>query len=114
MVLYHVDVLDNKEFKEDVVNKQVNIKTEQMTADTYYFKPGQVLKYHKHKGADQIFFVLEGHGKFYLNFEGGEGEKAFDVKPGSIMLAPADTMHQLENTSDKDPLVASQVTKVVK
>ena len=49
------NVLEKKEFKEGSVNKVTQIKSEQLTADTYYFKPGQVLDYHKHPEGPDIF-----------------------------------------------------------
>lgn len=103
-----VNVLEKLQMQEGAVAKIVNIKTEQLGADTYYFAPGQVLAYHKHPESDQIFFILSGTGKFYL--DPGE-EKVFDVVPGMIILAPRDVWHQLINTGDV-PLVASQVTKL--
>lgn len=65
-----INVLQNKTFTENTVNKVVNLQTDQLSADTYYFKPGQVLKFHEHPGVDQIFYFLEGEGKFYLNIDG--------------------------------------------
>lgn len=102
------NVLERKEFKEGAVNKMTNIKTEQLGADTYYFRPGQVLAYHQHPESDQIFFILQGEGKFYLD----DGrELVIDVNAGSVVLAPAGVWHQLANTGAGE-LVASQVTKL--
>jgi len=104
----HVNVLDKLQMQEGNLAKIVNIKTEQIGADTYYFHPGQVLAYHQHPHSDQVFFIISGTGKFYLD----DGtEKIFDVSPGTIVLAPKGVWHQLINTGN-EPLIASQATKL--
>ncbi|MEW6243486.1 MAG: cupin domain-containing protein [Bacillota bacterium] len=103
-----VNVLTKLHVQDSGVNKVANMKTDQIGADTYYFSPGQVLAYHQHPESDQLFIVLQGNGKFYLD----DGtEEAFDVGPGSIILAPRGVWHQLVNT-EETPLVASQVTRL--
>lgn len=47
------NVLDKKDYKDGDVSKVTYLKTEQMAQDTYYFKPGQVLAYHRHPNGDQ-------------------------------------------------------------
>ena len=56
------NVIQKKEFKEEGVNKVTYIKTEQLVADTYYFKPNQVVAYHRHPEGDQIFSVFARGG----------------------------------------------------
>lgn len=102
-----VDVLKKGEFKEEGVNKVTYLKTDQVVADTYYFKPGQVLDYHRHPEGDQIFFINDGEGEFYL--DNGKEEKV-SVKAGMTFLAPKNVWHKLVCTS-KSGLVASQVTR---
>jgi len=104
----HVNVLTRLFLQDTGVNKVANIKTDQIGLDTYYFSPGQVLAYHQHPESDQLFIVLQGNGRFYLD-DGTEA--AFDVGPGSIILAPRGVWHQLVNTGET-PLVASQVTRL--
>ncbi len=53
--MQQADVLAKKEFKDDNVNKVTYLKTDAIAQDTYYFKPGQVLDYHRHPNGDQIF-----------------------------------------------------------
>ena len=103
----HVDVVKACETKEDVVNKVTQIKTDQLTFDTYYFKPGQVLEYHKHPDGDQIFVVLQGEGKFYLD---AGTEEVQEISEGSVFLAPRDVWHKIVNTGS-GTLIASQVTR---
>lgn len=102
--MQQANVATAKEFKEDAVNKVTFIKTEQLVQDTYYFKPGQVLDYHRHPGGDQIFFVHEGEGTYYLD-NGQESTTA--LKPGVIVLAPKNVWHKIVA---KGELVVSQAT----
>lgn len=102
------DVFADPQFKSDAVNKVALIKTDDLGADVYYFQPGQVLEYHKHK-TDQIFFILKGEGTFSL--DDGTNEQTFAVKAGAIVLAPNEVWHKLENTGN-DELIAAQATKL--
>lgn len=97
-------VTDGKTYTDDAVNKVNYIKTDKLTEDTYYFKAGQVLAYHKHPTGDQIFFVQEGTGTFYLD----EGtEESTELKPGVAVLAPKDVWHKIVADTE---MVVSQAT----
>ncbi len=102
--MQQADVTGKKEFKAEAVNKVTFIKTEQMAQDTYYFKPGQVLAYHRHPNGDQIFFVHEGEGTYYTD-DGKEESTA--LKPGTVVLAPKGVWHKI---AAKTELVVSQAT----
>lgn len=102
--MQQVDVAAKKEFKADGVNKVTHVKTEQVAQDTYYFKPGQVLDYHRHPGGDQIFFVHEGEGTYFL--EDGK-EETLALNPGVVVLAPKNVWHKIVA---KTELVVSQAT----
>ena len=101
-----VNVIEKKEFKSGNVNKVTNIKSEQLAADTYYFKPGQVLDYHRHPEGDQIFFVHEGEGTFCI--DNGDKEECVTLKPGVAVLAPKGVWHKI--VAEKE-LIVSQATK---
>ncbi len=98
------NVVEKKEFKDEAVNKVTYIKTDALAQDTYYFKPGQVLDYHRHPNGDQIFFVHEGTGTFYL--DAGE-EESVPLKPGCVVLAPKNVWHKVVADSE---LIISQAT----
>lgn len=102
--MQQANVTAKKELKDDAVNKVTYIKTEQLVSDTYYFKPGQVLDYHRHPTGDQIFFVHEGEGTFYA--DDGKEEKT-ELKAGVIVLAPKNVWHKIVA---KSTLIASQAT----
>lgn len=100
-----VDVVKKKELKDGNVNKVTFIKTDQLGTDAYYFKAGQVLAYHRHPEGDQIFFVHEGKGTFYL--DNGK-EESVELKPGVCVLAPKGVWHKIVADGE---LVVSQVTR---
>jgi quercetin dioxygenase-like cupin family protein len=102
--MQQANVSMTKEFKDDAVNKVTYIKTDQIAQDTYYFKAGQVLAYHRHPGGDQLFFVHEGEGTYYL--DDGE-EETTTLKPGVTVLAPKGVWHKIVASTD---LVVSQAT----
>ncbi|MFQ5560230.1 MAG: cupin domain-containing protein [Nitrospinota bacterium] len=103
----HVNALENREVTEGDPNKVVQMKTDELSGDTYYFSEGQVLEYHRHPTGDQIFFVHEGEGDFFL--DPGTEEKV-SISPGSIVLAPKNVWHKVVNTGS-GILVVSQATK---
>lgn len=102
--MQQANILEKKEFNSDAVNKTTFIKTEQLVQDTYYFKPGQVLDYHRHPVGDQIFFVQDGEGTYYID---GGSEEAVELKPGVVVLAPKNVWHKIVAKTD---LVVSQAT----
>jgi len=102
--MQQADVTVKKEFKDTVVNKVTFIKTDQVAQDTYYFKPGQVLAYHRHPNGDQVFFVHEGEGTYYTD---DNGEKTAQLKAGVVVLAPKGVWHKIVA---KTELIVSQAT----
>lgn len=102
--MQQANVSAERMFKEEAVNKVTFVKTEQLVQDTYFFKPGQVLDYHRHPGGDQIFFVHEGEGVYFL--DNGKEETA-ELKPGVVVLAPKGVWHKIVAKGD---LVVSQAT----
>ncbi len=99
-------VFDQPQFKDDGVNKVNNFTGEDLTVDTYYFKPGQVLAYHRHPEGDQVFFILKGQGKFHLD---NGSESVLEVKDGSIIYVPKGIWHKVEAVGGE--LIASQATR---
>src|SRR5262245_25986820 len=74
--------------------RKVNLfESERMFADIYCLEPGQEQKVHAHAGADKIYFVLEGTGRFKI---GGEDR---DLGPDEIAFAPAGVEHGVSNAS---------------
>lgn len=102
----HQNLLAGGEYKDAGVNKVAVFAGSDVTADTYYFKPGQVLDWHRHPNGEQVFFILRGQGRFHLE---AAGEQVFDVTAGSTVMVPAGVWHKLVNGGAD--MVAAQVTK---
>lgn len=110
------NVFQDRRFTGINIAKVQNVRGSQLGIETYYFKPGQSLGYHRHPDSEQAFIVVSGEGVFYLDSSstGGNsleqvGETAIAVSPGSIVLAPAGVWHSLSNTGSSD-LIAAEVS----
>lgn len=99
-------IFENPQYKSDAVNK-VNVFTgSDLTTDTYYFMPHQILEYHMHPDGDQVFIFLQGKGKFFLD---NGTESVINVAQGSSVYVPSGVWHKIENSDNE--MVAVQVTK---
>ena len=87
------NVQSERRFSVEKMQKVNLFETERMFADIYCLEPGQEQKQHAHPGADKIYFVLEGSGRFHI----GDDER--DLGPDHIVLAPADIEHGVRNQS---------------
>lgn len=101
------NILASPAFTSGAVNKVANVAGNDITADTYYFEPGQVLAYHRHPKGEQIFFILQGHGQFYLD---DGSEKVIEATEGTVILVPTGVWHKLVN-SQESRMIAAQATK---
>jgi len=82
-----------RRFSTEKMQKVNLFETERMFADIYCLEPGQEQKRHAHAGADKVYFVIEGTGRFCV----GDDER--DLGPDQIVLAPADIEHGVRNES---------------
>ena len=80
-------------FSSEKMQKVNLFETERMSADIYCLEPGQQQKRHAHSGADKIYLVLEGTGRFHI----GNDER--ELGQNQIVLAPADVDHGVSNES---------------
>lgn len=87
------DLKLERRFSTEKMQKVNLFETERMFADIYCLEPGQEQKRHAHSGADKIYFVIEGTGRFHI---GGEER---DLGADQIVLAPADVEHGVRNDS---------------
>jgi quercetin dioxygenase-like cupin family protein len=87
------DTLTQRRFSSDKMQKVNLFETERMFADVYCLEPGQEQKAHAHRGADKIYFVLEGNAKVRV------GSEEWQLAAGEIVLAPADVEHGVTNNS---------------
>lgn len=100
------NAVEKKSFNDEAVNKVSSIKTDAIGQDTYYFKAGQVLDWHRHPTGDQVFFVHEGTGTYYTQEEGGSEEEA-QIAAGCVMFAPKNVWHKIVAGGE---LIVSQAT----
>ena len=56
-------------------------------------EPGQVQKPHEHADQDKFYYIVEGHGQFWL------GENRLTARKGDVVWAPAGLAHGVENDS---------------
>lgn len=87
------NVKSSQRFLPEKMQKVNLFETERMFADIYCLEPGQEQKRHAHTGADKIYFVLEGTGRFHI---GGEER---ELGADQIVLAPSDVEHGVRNGS---------------
>ena len=90
------DLNAERRFSDEKMQKVNLFETGRMFADIYCLKPGQEQKIHTHSGADKIYLVLEGKGRFHI------GDQEQDLGVDQIVLAPADTGHGVRNDSPDD------------
>jgi len=82
-----------RRFSPDKMQKVNLFETERMFTDIYCLEPGQEQKRHAHRGADKVYIVLEGAGRFHI----GDDER--DLGPDEIVIAPANVEHGVRNES---------------
>lgn len=58
-------------------------------------EPDQIQGVHAHSGADKIYFVLEGRGRFTI------GEEEQDAETGELIVAPAGVPHGVTNAGSE-------------
>jgi quercetin dioxygenase-like cupin family protein len=56
------------------------------------FEPGQVQKAHAHKGADKLYYVVEGRGEFSV------GAEKRVLGAGELLYVPENLEHGVANT----------------
>jgi mannose-6-phosphate isomerase-like protein (cupin superfamily) len=87
-------VLNHQAFDAQKMHKVNLFETERMFCDLYCFEPGQEQKTHSHRGADKIYYVLEGSGTFHI---GGESQ---EFQAQTMVMAPSEVEHGVVNTGN--------------
>ncbi|MGL5753719.1 MAG: cupin domain-containing protein [Paraclostridium sp.] len=93
-----------EQYNDSVVPKIPVFSGSDITSEVYYFKPGQILKAHRHPNGEQVFFFFKGNGKMSVENE------TMDVKEGCSVFVKAGQWHEIINGDSE--MVAVQVTKV--
>jgi len=87
--------------KGDILFRRVwyneNFKTNWYFIDHCLLMPDTSIGYHQHNTIEEIYYVMEGRGRFTVN------DKTFDVKPGDALPCRLHDSHGLYNNT-KEPL----------
>ncbi len=87
-----IDTLSNSNFRQVLFTGQ-NCQLVLMT-----LKPKEEIGMEVHQGHDQFFRFESGEGKVTID------EESYLVKDGDAVIVPAGINHNVENTSDNEPL----------
>jgi quercetin dioxygenase-like cupin family protein len=96
-----VKISEIKEFSKEKFLKKVPLETDKIVFNTFYFKPRQILPFHKHPATDELFYIVEGVGEFTVG-----GEQVI-IGSTSSVYGPAGVFHGFVNSGDKDMVVIS-------
>ncbi|GAB7388928.1 hypothetical protein BSNK01_27660 [Bacillaceae bacterium] len=91
-------------FHREQVTRVNNFTGVDLTTDTYYLDRNQVLEYQRDYERDQVFFVMEGRGHFFLD---NGSEQMIDVTRGSVIYVPAGVWFRCAN--GEEPMIMCQV-----
>ena len=68
---------------------------EHLTVGLNCLEPNQTQSVHAHQGADKVYFVLEGNGRFTI------GEREYQAGTGMLVVAPAGVPHGVTNSGSE-------------
>jgi quercetin dioxygenase-like cupin family protein len=88
-----MEILDLKgslEFSPDHHVYKVLAETPHCSISVVGWEPGQISPIHAHPGADEIYHVLEGEGRF------SDGRTERRLGPGDTVIFPAGDVHQVQ------------------
>ncbi len=72
-----------------VVTDNAHLKNLVLSSTT--MKPGKSTSGHKHKGQEEVYFFIKGHGTMYLN------DEPMEVGPGDVVLIEDGVHHRVES-----------------
>ncbi|GCC10641.1 glucose-6-phosphate isomerase [archaeon] len=75
-----------------------NSKARNLSLAIAYIEAGSATKPHIHKKGEEIYYILDGKGKIYID------DKHSEVNPGECVFIPLEAKHWIENNG-KDRLV---------
>lgn len=70
---------------------------------TQSLDPGSMVPVHHHEKAEQVLFIVSGHGRISLE------DHEFEARPGATVHVPRGVAHSITNTGD-EPLSILEVT----
>lgn len=80
------------------INDLVMDRSEAASSEVFLviLAPGEAPPLHQHDDTEQIFYVLEGHGRLEI---GPQGEQ-YGVGPGDVVRIPPETAHRIHCVGD--------------
>lgn len=86
-------------FRDDKMNKVNLYESHRLFCDVYCLLPGQSQKPHNHADNDKMYYALNGTCHVQI------GEDVTPLAPGLVAIAPAGTIHGIENRSNSPATV---------
>lgn len=88
---------DTSEIREILAPRNSSIKNQSLAEARV--APGQTTEEHYHLCSEEIYYILQGRGRMWL-----EGESR-DVQAGDGIAIPPGRRHKIENTGDVDLII---------
>jgi quercetin dioxygenase-like cupin family protein len=87
------DVMAHTGAAEEKFYKTTLFRGDKLLLGLNCLEPGQTQQPHDHTDQDKFYYVVEGHGRFWL------GDERVTAGPGHVVWAPAGLVHGVENDS---------------
>jgi len=72
------------------------VGAKQMAIAVMHCHPNAIVKpLHAHKGIEEVIYIMEGQGQCWID------DELVEFKKGDAVFFPADSKHQVRNTSDE-------------
>jgi len=101
VMLQTANMTDIAQYGDMELVKKNPLESESFVVNTFFLKPRQILKLHKHPASDEIFYFVEGAGQYTM------GDYQVLVSSGSMAYGPADSYHGIVNSGETRMVVLS-------
>ena len=88
-------IFDSRHCSPEKMQKVNLFATTRFFCNLYCLEPGQAQEPHCHGGSDKLVIVLEGRGRVQV------GDDREELGPGQAAVAPAGTIHGVENVTSE-------------
>jgi quercetin dioxygenase-like cupin family protein len=85
------NVADHSGVRRDKFFKSTLFRSDALLLGLNCLEPGQVQPPHDHADQDKFYYVVQGHGRFWL------GQDRVRAAAGDVVWAPAGLLHGVEN-----------------
>jgi len=93
--LQSMNLISDARYTDDRAEVLHAVKTDQLTVDGVYLKPGQTTGWTKNPDGDRVYICLQGSGELVLETASAGNELRIALSPGAVALAPRGTFHEL-------------------